>query len=1046
MKNLGLILAGVLAAGAAGAATLQRGPAAAAAARASVTLPQSSIAQMGDNAPVAAGSVACSDPANAITSEQSWWRRFYLAEHGAPSSVQIESVMVGAEAGSAPVTIRLYSIPHATPVDTLPRNLLRPIGTSQTVMVYGRMDTATIPVAGLLADAAGDDLVVEYHTDGSLDSAFYAGANASAETHPSFLSAPDCGLPEPARVGDIGFADAHMILVAQAAAPGLGVLASFAPATIAAGDSARLQIALANSLPAPAGLVAPFAITLPAGLVVAPSPNADSTCGGTLAALAGGGSLSLTGAAIAAQGHCTLSVDVTADGGVFDVAIAADALRTDRGSNAHATRARITVVPAGGNGLIRSGALNRALAMTGVGTSYDLVGNVFSDTGRLGGPWDVSFGLAQDANAAAVVTLGFNTAPAVEFALDGNGHVAMLGDGDVVGPASTFGGGQALSPDPRWYAGADRAVGIRFRCAGRLTYPVRGGEYCFGYVRLTTTLPAGVPARLIESVFQGDGDALTVQLPPQSDPPTASVSPASIWLSVEANAVSHQQLSLANAPGSAPLRYATAGRGMTMAAQPTTQDLARPDAHAPPPASPLPFAAAAGLRRTDVRGFDPAPWSAGGGFPYVLDDGTYEFILGMGVQASVWLNRYSVIEAQTIDSISVMWPTQTEGGSLLGLTANLVAYYDADADGDPRNAVRLGSDEIVTIDAIDRFRTYPTQFEVPGPGDVYIGIVEHWAMNGYPYPLSAAAVDGTTYRAASYLSINFPEPGVPPHLDIDDLGANQATVLLGAMGIPGNFVFRATGSGASCSGPAVPWLRAEGDAGVVVGGAAAMLRFQIDPAAGGLEPGVHAAELCIVSNDPAHRVLSVPITVQVTPPLAAHACSTTGDNLFCDGFDRDARDAIVHSGLLDVDLPATYYGMSFNFARGDWSEAPLYGDDFAPFRPVLSPFMLFYWHGDGTSGRGGGVADTVFGPYRVLHSGDTIGPDSVFSEVASGRYDETRRFLEGVDGYLGFRFYDEEAHQTRYGYIHLQTTWPSGYPAKVLGYGYDRSGGPITIP
>lgn len=1047
MKNLGFVLTGLLAVGsAASAASLQRGPAATVARGAPLALGAQAIAQMNDNTPVATGGVSCSDYENRVTYASSWWRRYYLAEHGAPSSVRIQSVTVGTETGSAPVSIRLYTIPHATTVDTIALEQLRQIGTSATVMVHGNLDTATIAVEGLVADAVGHDLVVEFHTDGNAGSAFYAGGNASSETHPSFLSAPACGAPEPARVGDVNFPDAHMIIVANAAPAGVGVAQSFTPATVAAGTSSRLDIALANPFATTATLTSAFTHVLPAGLVVAAQPNAVSSCGGSIDAAVGSGMLILTGGAIPAAGHCSLGVDVSSAGGQFESVIAIGALATSQGSNTQSARASLSVVPKGGNGLVHSGPLNRVLAMTGIGTSYDMVRSAFTDTGAVDANWDVRFGLGMNALSPAVITLAFNTNQASEFVVDPSGSVALLGNGDVVGPAAQFAGGSAVPIAPAWLENADAAVGVRFRCSDRLPYPVATGDYCYGYLRLSTTSPAGVPARIVESAFQGDGDPITVQLTAAANPPSASVMPASIALSVAANAISRQQFALANAVGSLPLRYAAGGRGEALAARPAPEDIVRRDPAAQSPASRLPSQPSSPLRVTPVHGYAAAPWSATEGFMYALDDGVYEMAVGFGTEAGIWLNRYSLIEAQTINSVSILWPKPPEGGSTVGLPVNLVAYYDADADGNPVNSVRLGGDHVVSIGALDTFETYPTDFVVPGPGDVYIGMVEHWAMNGYPYPLPAVALDSTTYRAASYVSLNFPDPNTPPHLNLDDLSANQATALLGALGLGGNFTFRATGTGASCSGPAVPWLRVEGNSDVVVGGAAAAIRFSVDPAAGQLEPGNHSAELCVLTNDPAQRTLSVPINVQVTAALAAHACSTVGDSLFCSGFDGDIADPIVRSGLLAVNLPATFEGMSFNFARGDWSESPMYGDDFNPYQPALPPYLMFYWHGAEAPGRNGGVADTLFGPYRVLQSGDTIGPDSVFSEIASSAYAETASFLAGVDGYLGIQFYNEETRQTNYGYVHLLTTWPTGYPAMLVGYGYNRAGGPITVP
>ncbi|WP_329021704.1 DUF7507 domain-containing protein [Streptomyces sp. NBC_00690] len=89
---------------------------------------------------------------------------------------------------------------------------------------------------------------------------------------------------------------------------------SFDPATITAGGVSTLTLTVTNTtdLAAKAG----FGLTdaLPAGLTVAATPNAATTCGaGTVAATGGGTSFSLTGGALTAgQASCTVTVDVTA--------------------------------------------------------------------------------------------------------------------------------------------------------------------------------------------------------------------------------------------------------------------------------------------------------------------------------------------------------------------------------------------------------------------------------------------------------------------------------------------------------------------------------------------------------------------------------------------------------------------------------------------------------------------------------------------------------------------------------------------------------------
>jgi uncharacterized repeat protein (TIGR01451 family) len=129
-------------------------------------------------------------------------------------------------------------------------------------------------------------------------------------------------------------------------APVLGK--TFSPATVNAGTVSTLTITLSNPNAAIATLTAPLVDTLPGGLVIAPTPNAGTTCTGAGApvAVAGSGTLSLpAGRSIPSSGSCTLTVSVTAAaGGTYINTLLAGSLATSNGGNPAAAVATLTVV------------------------------------------------------------------------------------------------------------------------------------------------------------------------------------------------------------------------------------------------------------------------------------------------------------------------------------------------------------------------------------------------------------------------------------------------------------------------------------------------------------------------------------------------------------------------------------------------------------------------------------------------------------------------------------------------------------------------------
>jgi Ice-binding-like len=133
----------------------------------------------------------------------------------------------------------------------------------------------------------------------------------------------------------------------------------FYPAAIKPGGSTTLTITLANPNPAAALLTAVFVDTLPSGMVVAGLPTSvpSNTCGGTLTAVKGSSSVSLTGGRIPAYSTCALTVIVSVvKAGTYTNSLGVGVLKTSKGNNATGYKAVLTVSTSAGAGprLIKS--------------------------------------------------------------------------------------------------------------------------------------------------------------------------------------------------------------------------------------------------------------------------------------------------------------------------------------------------------------------------------------------------------------------------------------------------------------------------------------------------------------------------------------------------------------------------------------------------------------------------------------------------------------------------------------------------------------------
>lgn len=124
--------------------------------------------------------------------------------------------------------------------------------------------------------------------------------------------------------------------------------------------------------------------------------------------------------------------------------------------------------------------------------------------------------------------------------LDGTTY-AVLGEGDTIGPASTFisAGFPAGTVNWRQASNVDGFLGFRFD---------NGGTVNYGYVRLTTTGTTGHPATIVSYAYNQVGDPITIPTGGPTDP-EIEVSPSSFSFTVDAGDTDSDELTIENIGG-----------------------------------------------------------------------------------------------------------------------------------------------------------------------------------------------------------------------------------------------------------------------------------------------------------------------------------------------------------------------------------------------------------------------------------------------------------------------------------------------------------------
>lgn len=230
--------------------------------------------------------------------------------------------------GSLGQQLVLANTPAATSTCGTPTITANPGGTSVTMTggtVTGRASSGT---------GTPGSCVVEFRVVGAAGS-YDNVASSTADATPA-NGGPATGVTATSNTATLTYASA------------LSAAKQFVPTDIFDGGTSRVIIRLSNSGGA---ALTGLSVTdpLPAGMVLAPSPNAYSTCAGSPAftATPGASTLTMSGATVAASGSCDVIFDVTATGGPWTNTVPTGNVTADGGIiNVNPFSASLGLLPA----------------------------------------------------------------------------------------------------------------------------------------------------------------------------------------------------------------------------------------------------------------------------------------------------------------------------------------------------------------------------------------------------------------------------------------------------------------------------------------------------------------------------------------------------------------------------------------------------------------------------------------------------------------------------------------------------------------------------
>ncbi len=171
---------------------------------------------------VSGNSGACVDGQTGFTRENTYWRAFDMNTFTGGQAYEISEISFGVEQATGNGLFQSLDVVLWTNNGApFPAGTLEPLAIFFLTIIEGSSFTVAIPLDETTVPAGTLELVMEVSSpDGVAEgNVFLIGSNSEGQTGPGYISAPDCGFPDPVDLSSFGFPNMHMVFNVNGSCP-----------------------------------------------------------------------------------------------------------------------------------------------------------------------------------------------------------------------------------------------------------------------------------------------------------------------------------------------------------------------------------------------------------------------------------------------------------------------------------------------------------------------------------------------------------------------------------------------------------------------------------------------------------------------------------------------------------------------------------------------------------------------------------------------------------------------------------------------------------